>query len=330
MPGRKVRMPADPFARAPPRSTRGRAGSATGIRARSRQGEFSVTWWGRRWIEVLEGFGWTARLRRGRQYARAGRVLHLRVLPGRVDAEVQGSRRTPYRVRLAVARLPDRAWDRAIARVGRSAEFASALLGGRLPEMAESEFRAARAPLLPARDGEFESDCTCPDWANPCKHIAAVHYLLAESMDRDPFVLLALRGRPRAELLSELRQKMAPPRSVRRPASGRPRSERAPTDARSPATPPMTFWGDTERLLAIPAPAVRPSPVPDAVLRRLGEPAFLRGTPEIVEFLRSAYDRIGERARTVAFSEGSGTEPTAPATSPNRRRVGRSPPDRDA
>ncbi|MHB8351447.1 MAG: SWIM zinc finger family protein, partial [Thermoplasmata archaeon] len=82
MGGSRTRMPADPFTRRRKTSTRTRP-ARLGLRARSRHGEFSQTWWGRRWIELLEGFGWTERLQRGRRYARSGQVLDLSVRPGR-------------------------------------------------------------------------------------------------------------------------------------------------------------------------------------------------------------------------------------------------------
>ncbi|MGI0052844.1 MAG: SWIM zinc finger family protein [Thermoplasmata archaeon] len=287
----------DPFGRpGGTRASRPRR-TAGGIRARSRQGEFARTWWGHRWIEALEGFGWTERIARGRAYARAGQVLGLKVRPGGAQARVQGSRPTPYRVRIAVRPFPDTTWSRVLRRLRARAEVAAALLAGDLPESVEATFRESRVSLLPARDRELESDCSCPDWANPCKHIAAVHYLLAESMDRDPFVLLALRGRSRSELFDALRTGPNAPRRRRRPAAG----TRGPEPVGGPE-PAASFWGDPEALKVLPAPPIQPTEVPDAILRRLGEPAFLRGTPELVEFLRSSYARIGERAHVEAFA----------------------------
>ncbi|MHB8351446.1 MAG: SWIM zinc finger family protein, partial [Thermoplasmata archaeon] len=216
-----------------------------------------------------------------------------------VDARVQGSRREPYRVRLAVARIPDAAWGRALRRLSARAEFVAALLAGHLPDTAEEIFRSARAPLLPSGDREFESDCSCPDWANPCKHIAAVHYLLAESMDRDPFVLLTLRGRTRPRILAALRASRKPVRRQGTPEHPAGAVERG--RAATVGLPVVPFWGDAKRLRSTPLPPLQPSPVPDAILRRLGDPAFLRGTPELLDFLRSAYEQVGERARAVAL-----------------------------
>ncbi len=304
----------DPFGGARDRPYPRPRRTADGLQARSRRGDFARTWWGHRWIEALERRGWAERLARGRTYARAGQVLGLRVAPGRVEARVQGSRAAAYRVWIAVRPIPEARWTRILGRLGARAEVAAALLSGELPESVEATFQSAGTSLLPAPEQDLEADCSCPDWANPCKHIAAVHYLLAESMDRDPFVLLALRGRPRAAVLAALRPRRAgrPPRAER----GRPAARTdGPGEAPRPAAPRPSFWGDDSFLRHLTIPPVQPSTVPDAVLRRLGEPAFLRGTPEVLEFLRSSYERIEARARTEVFERHDVLE-GAPAEEP--------------
>ncbi len=289
--GREGR-PFDPFGGSPGRNPARPRRVSGGVKARSRRGEFARTWWGRRWIEALEGSGWAERLARGRNYARAGQVVGLRVGPGNVEASVQGSRPKPYRVRVAVRPLSAVNWSKLFAQLRSRADVGAALLSGEMPESIEAAFAAAGIALLPTPNQDLAADCSCPDWANPCKHIAAVHYLLAESMDRDPFILLALRGRSRSEVVSALR-----PRRVGRPRT-RPRTPGvARTPVAIPGASPEPFWGDGPRLRSLPALPIVPSEVPDAVLRRLGEPAFLRGTSELVDHLRAAYDRLGERAR---------------------------------
>ena len=85
-----------------------------GIKARTKRGQFGKNWWAQRWIAVLQTFGWSNRLQRGRTYARKGQVLNIDVRPGRVNARVQGSRRKPYSVRIEIAPLSDKQWERAI------------------------------------------------------------------------------------------------------------------------------------------------------------------------------------------------------------------------
>jgi len=79
------------------------------------------------------------------------------------------------------------------------------LLAGEMPERIEEAFTESSTTLLPACGSDLDSACSCPDWENPCKHIAAVYFLLAESFDRDPFLIFAWRGRSKEELLHGMR-----------------------------------------------------------------------------------------------------------------------------
>ncbi|MEO3775502.1 SWIM zinc finger family protein [Micromonospora sp. B11E3] len=176
-----------------------------GLRARSTRGAIGRSWWSRRFLEVLESFALGTRLTRGRSYARAGQVLSLDVAPGVVTASVQGSRAEPYRVRIELAPFPARLWERVEAELAAQAFFSARLLAGDLPAELEELFAAAGAPLFPAGVDELAQRCSCPDFAVPCKHLAATFYLLAEAFDADPFALLHWRGRRRSELLDRLR-----------------------------------------------------------------------------------------------------------------------------
>ncbi|MGC4895393.1 SWIM zinc finger family protein [Micromonospora sp. DT31] len=183
----------------PPRRVEG------GLRARSTRGAIGSSWWSRRFLEVLESFALGSRLTRGRAYARRGQVLRLDVAPGLVTAQVQGSRPSPYPVRIGLAAYPQRVWRRIEADLAGQAFFSARLLAGDLPAELEELFDAASAPLFPTDVDELDQRCGCPDFAVPCKHLAATFYLLAEAFDADPFQLLHWRGRSRADLLDRLR-----------------------------------------------------------------------------------------------------------------------------
>ncbi len=178
---------------------------ADGIRAKSRRGAIGETWWSKRFIAVLERFHEGPRLARGRTYARAGQVLDLEVAPGEVTAQVQGSRPRPYEVRIVVKTLSDADWRRAEEAMAGQALFLARLLAGEMPLEIEEAFAACRLSLFPSSARDLSTDCTCPDWGNPCKHVAAAYYLLAESFDADPFLIFAWRGRPKDQLLEDLR-----------------------------------------------------------------------------------------------------------------------------
>src|SRR5262249_23863565 len=175
-----------------------------GIKAQTRRGAFAESWWARRWLAVLEGFSIGTRLHRGRAYARRGQVLGIAITEGRVEAQVQGSREKPYDVVLQVKTLGAGDWDKLGGVLAREARFAARLLAGAMPDDGEDAFRRAGLSLFPERRQDLRTSCSCPDWSNPCKHIAAVYYLLGEEFDRDPFLIFRLRGRERAALLAAL------------------------------------------------------------------------------------------------------------------------------
>jgi len=265
-----------------------------GIRARATRGPIGQSWWSRRFLQVLESFAIGGRLGRGRAYARAGQVMSLEVRPGEVAAVVQGSRPEPYRVAVRLAAFPDRVWRRVEAALTEHAIYAARLLAGEMPPDIEEVFAAAGAPLFPQRLADLTMECSCPDFAVPCKHLAATFYLLAEAFDTDPFQILHWRGRDRERLLGRLR-------ALRGAATGPP-----PTAATGPPTTPAA--GAAAALAEVPSPPLRdtldrywvaPVPLPtrpstlytdaDLLLRQLPEPPVALGGGALREKLRPAY-----------------------------------------
>jgi len=175
-----------------------------GLKARSTRGAIGQTWWSGRFIAVLEAIIVGGRLERGRNYARRGQVLSLEVTAGLVTALVQGSRVQPYRVRIGLDAFGSPEWDAAERALAASAWYSAKLLAGEMPEDIEDVFAELGLALFPASAAELSMYCSCPDWEVPCKHIAAVFYLLAEAFDDDPFSILAWRGRGRDDFLAGL------------------------------------------------------------------------------------------------------------------------------
>jgi uncharacterized Zn finger protein len=162
------------------------------------------SWWSTRFIAVLEDIGLGNRMQRGRRYARAGQVIELAVAAGAVTALVQGSRPRPYRVRIGLTAFGKGEWAQVAESLAANAWYAARLLAGEMPEDIEDAFAAVGLSLFPTSARELSMDCSCPDVAVPCKHLAAAFYLLAESFDADPFAILAWRGRDREDLLAAL------------------------------------------------------------------------------------------------------------------------------
>lgn len=211
------------------------------------------------------------RLSRGRNYARRGQVLSIEEDKQGVTARVQGSRPTPYTVKIQLTPLSDAQWERAIDQMAAQAIFAAQLLAGEMPAEIEQAFTAAGVSLFPDRIDDLKTSCSCPDWANPCKHVAATHYILGEQFDEDPFLLFRLRGRTQEQILQALR--------ARRAAGNESVQQEEMTQSAAEEGPPLEeaierFWQPAERLDSFPITMKRPM-VALPLLKRLGPSSFL-------------------------------------------------------
>jgi uncharacterized Zn finger protein len=269
-----------------------------GIKARSKRGAFVKNWWAGRWLAAMEQVMDRGRLQRGRRYARQGQVLTLEEGPGQITAQVQGSRRTPYKITIQLRPLSDADWTQVIEALAERPLFTAQLLAGEMPQEIEQAFMAVNVSLFPGR-AELEQACNCPDWAAVCKHLAAVHYILAERFDEDPFLLFRLRGKAQEEVMASL--------------GGRVAADVIAGPAYAPA-PPLadslaTFWQPGPELAHFRAHIAPPDP-PYPVLERLGDPGFL---PDARRWLTAAYDAVSRMAVAVAFDRESEDESGGPA-----------------
>jgi uncharacterized Zn finger protein len=266
-----------------------------GIRARSKRGAIGSSWWSRRFIDVLENLDLGTRLASGRRYARAGQVLTLEVAAGSVTATVQGSRPRPYQISIVLKQIWPTHWERIERALANQVIFSAKLLAGDMPQDLERVFNELKQPLFPETADELTMECTCPDWSVPCKHVAAALYLLAEAFDRDPFLILAWRGRDKAELLTNLRRLRTPTSST---MDGTPRRD-AWHDLRAEPQPDLAECAQSYFSCQGRPPRLEPHPeliVPDAILRERDPlPIEVRGKP-LIDLLRPAYLTMGPKA----------------------------------
>ncbi len=282
-----------------PRRTKG------GIRAQSQRGSFARSWWGERWIDVLEGLDIGMRAGRGRSYARHGQVRSIEVGRGRVEAIVQGSRTEPYRVTIRVETLAPEAWGSVAEALAGKAVFAARLLAGQMPEGIEGVFTDAGLSLFPRHREDLTTTCTCPDEANPCKHIAAVFYLLAEEFDRDPFLIFRLRGLPREDLSRLVMPGVAGvsgssstgegAREGKKVGAARAsltsgEAARVALDAEPLQADPRSYWGEIGTESPDAGDAVRIPPVPAPLPKRLGNFPFWRGEKAFLPTCERIYE----------------------------------------
>lgn len=177
-----------------------------GIEAQSKRGDIGEEWWSRRFVDVVESYSISNRIQRGKRYARKGQVVDIDVENGVVSATVQGSRPDPYKVTIRGDALDESTWEEIENAMVDRAAFAARLLIGEMPPDIEEVFDACGVSLFPNTYGDMRTNCTCPDTANPCKHLAAVFFILAEQFDEDPFLIFRWRGRSRETLLDNLRE----------------------------------------------------------------------------------------------------------------------------
>ncbi len=277
-----------------------------GLKAKSKRGCIGETWWSKRWVKTLESFNLGARLARGKSYARKGQVISIDVNPGIVRARVQGTGSEPYDVEIKLKPLSDAEWDKAASAMAAKAVFAARLLGGEMPENIEEAFSESGISLFPRKGKDLRTDCSCPDWSNPCKHIAAVYYLLAEQFDCDPFLIFKLRGRSKEEIIESLR-KMRSVSDVAEPDDGSVSIPDAEEKSRPLEECLDCYWqkGSELDLLQI---NPRAPDVEGAILKRLGPAPFLIGGVNLADLLLKAYEAAGKEALRRATGDRESIE----------------------
>lgn len=276
-----------------------------GIKAQTKRGGFGKSWWAKRWIAVLESFDIGARLGRGRSYARRGQVVSIAIAKGSVTAAVQGSRAKPYLVSIEVKPLSGPEWSKIIKALSAEVIFAAKLLSGEMPDNIEDVFKEQNLSLFPQKLKDLQTDCSCPDWSNPCKHIAAVYYLIGEEFDRDPFLIFKLRGMDRNELLKGLGQVNGlGTKKVKKAGTRIEEPEEAPVSAPEPLpADPDLFWrspvqaASDEREVSIPR-------VPAALVRRLGSFPLWRGRENFLDSLERVYSDASSSGLDVYLGTG--------------------------
>ena len=284
-------MPYDYFYFKPKKAIRAKGG----IKAQSQRGAFAKNWWAQKWIAALERLVDAGRLARGRSYARRGQVLSIEETKDGIAARVQGSQRAPYKIQIQIAPLTDAQWKKVIDALAEQAIFSAQLLAGEMPQDIEQAFEAAGVSLFPSQRNDLKTDCSCPDYANPCKHIAATHYILGERFDEDPFLIFRLRGRTQEQVMQELRKRRAGVDELVE-------EEAEESETIIPLEDCIAnYWDMGASLEGFPV-SIRPPTIEMPLIKRLGPAAFIPD-PGLESLLRDAYQNIGRKALQIAFQE---------------------------
>ena len=241
---------------------------------------------------------------------------------GKVTARVQGSRPQPYNVSVTVLPLTTAQWRRVQDRLASQALFRAKLLAGEMPREIEEVFAECGTPLFPRSPADLDMHCSCPDWEVPCKHLAAVCYVLAEEFDRDPFGMLAWRGKARDELLAALRLIQSGPGQV---GPGQETAGGPADPGFSPVRPgtlildvpglPLEecldgFWSPGLSPARLRALATAPdTAAPGLLLRMFPPPPVTVRRRDLADVLAPAYQRLGADDTGGADGAGGLSEP---------------------
>ena len=223
-----------------------------GITAIGDEGLGQQPWWVEQWMELINGYRFKKRLERAWSYAREGNVTSIRFEGRRVHARVQGTGEDPYKVKLWLDVLNDEDWGFVLEALTQKARWSAQLLAGIMPSDIERAFAASGKRLFPFKLQEVRSECSCPDKANPCKHISAVYFLMGDRFSEDPFVLFQLRGRTRTKLLEDLaeqRRKALASLAEQRAGDAAPPDETPPPLLPHPAVLDPALWWRYNRSL---------------------------------------------------------------------------------
>lgn len=270
-------------------------------------------WWAQRWIEVLESFGWIRRLARARVYAREGNVRSIEFKGHKVIAKVQGTAPEPYKVTLSLDPFTDEQWDYIVESMSKQAIFSAKLLSGEMPASIEKVFTENGLSLFPFTKFDVHSRCSCPDPANPCKHIGAVYYLLGDRFSEDPFVLFQLRGRSKDQILESLRRSRS--QSSTEAESTENSEATSLPDRRASLPTPLTlenFWNYTDQLESS-LVVIAPPPSSETVLDMLGtiplkadiaeDGSMVQTTAQAtMNYLKTVYQRVSQQAILTGIS----------------------------
>ncbi len=198
---------------------------------------------------MFEASAMASRLSRGRQYERAGAVIGMTIGRGMVQASVQGSRKRPYSVAVRIDPLSASEWTEVAHALARESGLLGQVMSGKLPERLETVLASGGVSLFPQPFGRWapaHCSCSCPDEANPCKHICAVFYALLDRLEAEPLLTFVLRGKTVDEVMQEVRRYRARPPEGISAFDGTPAAELSPSLADLTGVPlPATyveFW----------------------------------------------------------------------------------------
>jgi uncharacterized Zn finger protein len=255
-------------------------------------------WWVQQWLDLLDKYRFKKRLERGRNYARQGNVLSIEFKGDKIVSRVQGTEAEPYQQSLWLDTFTDEDWACIIQSLSTQALFSAKLMSGEMPSNIEDVFSANGLRLFPFSLSEIHSRCSCPDKANPCKHIVAVYHLLGDRFAENPFILFQLRGRTKEETIETLRQ-------IRGEGTDDTSSPEISISATSETSLDLKIFWKYDRQLESSLVVITPSPEPQTILDVLGliplgesgKGSVRTSTPQSVrDYFQEVYQTVSQKS----------------------------------
>ena len=274
----------------------------------------SKTWWGKTFVAALESFTDSGRLSRGRAYSSDRRLKTFEIKDGLAQATVRGNvnpyfgvyKEPTYITTIKLKAVSRAQWSKVIAEIAGKASFISKLLLNEIPDNIEDCFKPLGLNLLPKVRKDCVSSCSCPDWGDPCKHVAGVYYRVAAELDRDPFLLFELRGISREDLRSELErstlgkalsQELGTQGQLSDPVTSlytRPERQDLPEEVTL-----RDFWHGKKNQPAI-LPTSSSARVPAILIKKQGDfPPFWHRDQSFIAVMEEFYERVKSKNRDV-------------------------------
>jgi len=254
--------------------------------------------WGGLFMDSVSGFLPKKQLERGLRYAKSGQVLSVQVDQGFAGADVQGTRARPYKVEIGLPMFTHKQWMRVVDALLKKAFYTAKLLAGDMPREIGPIFAGAGAPLVPTSQADFSSDCSCTDLESPCKHVVAACYLLAQEIDRDPFLLMEMRGLGRAQLLNEIQTRRSAGGKTPGPAPARSSAMDRPAQTALSDRPHDFFDAPKDRPLTWP---IEPDDLgrrlkPGGRIHEMGSPPFWQSDNSFEDVMMGIYKAVRKKA----------------------------------
>ena len=244
-------------------------------------------WIAARWDQILANLppNRARRVSTGKALARNGRIRDLWFSPGFTTAEVYDDE--PHTVTISIPLFDDKQWAQVTKILAKNLSHLSVLLEGGFPKPLLREFIKAGVNPFPTYN-DLEGECSCEDFVTPCAHAAAVHLLMSDAIDGDPFLLFTLRGKTREQLLSDMR------------SAWKDKSAINVTKTVTEITPPKTNWLTAPQSVSAITFKFSPAITAGPGLRALGPPP---GENHLPSALTPHYEAGATVAFDVAVSE---------------------------